>query len=791
MQSVDFDILERALERERKARKMAEKLLEDKSNELYQTARHLREANERLQALIDDQGPNAHGDFMNIIDPYVVMDLNSRVIKMNTSAKEFLGYDNTEEEVLLSNLVHPDYVEYTRESFQKLVAVGIIRNYSPVIFTRKHGARKVNINASVILDREGHPIAAQGVLRDITREEEIKQMLDEQRRQQDIIVENSPVGILLLDHDRIIKANRTFLQLTGYAFSEVKDRALEDLSIPEELPWYQRFIELRQSDSEDATQPPLLLKFTRKDGGDFYGKTRINEVRNAQGEILFKVAMIEDISSDLLADEKLRASEDRMRTLVLNLQTGILVEDENQQVTLANERYCEILGMADNPQSLVGISGEDLRRQQKDIFKDEEIVDNRLKYILQKKEVVLSDELHLRDGRILERDYIPIFNDGKYMGHLWSFNDVTLRNNYRVNLENQKAKYSSIIANMNLGLIEVGLDDRVIMVNQSFCQMSGYSRQELMGNPLDDFIRFDVSKTEQVDSHSDFISDEGFQSSEILVKTKDGSERDWFVSGAPNYGHTGKYSGYILVTLDITEQKELQNQKEKLVRELEESNKGLEEYAHIVSHDLKSPLRSVSALSTWLYDDYKDQLDESAHYNLKMMQEKIEGMDRLIDGILKYSTVNSSSLDQTEFDVAEVLKEISEIIYVPDHVQVRIVRNMPVIRADRTKIHQVFQNLIGNAVVNIDKKQGFVDIGFEDRNTHWMFSVSDNGVGIPKEYHQKIFEIFQSIGNRDRSTGIGLSIIKKIVDRYRGEVWLESEVGKGTTFYFTLKKELD
>lgn len=790
MQSVDYEILERALQRERKARKQAEKLLEEKANELYQTARHLRETNEKLQVLMDEQGPDSLGDFMSIIDPYVVMDLNSRVLKMNTSAKEFLGYDQTEEEVILSDLVHPDYMEYTRESFQNLMKVGIIKNYNPIIRTRTYGERSVNINASVILDREGNPIAAQGVLRDVTREREIKQLLDQQRREQDIIVENSPLGILLLDQEQIIKANRTFIKLTGFDVNDIRGHCLDDFSDSEEITWYEMDLKPDTSPLKAHNRVTEVRRFHRKDGRDFLGKTSISEVRDASGALLYKVAVIEDITSGLLADNKLRVSEERMVSLIRNLQTGILVEDENQQITLANDKYCELLGLEVLPESLHGLSGETLREQQRDTYRDADIVDNRLRYILQKRELVLSDELILKDGRSLERDYIPIYSGDTYMGHLWSYNDVTLRNNYRKNLEVQKAKYSSIIAHMNLGLVEVSLSDTVIMVNQSFCQMSGYSSQELVGRKLDEFLQFDLNNSEPSDYQKQFITDDGFQSSEIHVSRKGGEKRTWFISGAPNYGETGKYSGYILVTLDITELKELQIQKEKLLRELEDSNRGLEEYAHIVSHDLKSPLRSVSALSTWLYDDYKDQLDENGQYNLKMMQEKIEGMDRLIDGILKYSTVNSTALDQTEFDVTEVIREISEIIFIPDHVRVRIVSNLPVIRADRTKIYQVFQNLIGNAVVNIEKPQGFVDIGFEDQGTHWQFSVADNGVGIPGEYHEKIFEIFQSIGSRDRSTGIGLSIIKKIVDRYRGKVWLESEVGVGTTFYFTLKKDL-
>ena len=171
-----------------------------------------------------------------------------------------------------------------------------------------------------------------------------------------------------------------------------------------------------------------------------------------------------------------------------------------------------------------------------------------------------------------------------------------------------------------------------------------------------------------------------------------------------------------------------------------------------------------------------------------MMQEKVEGMDKLIDGILKYSGINTETLDTACIDLNQVVQDIREIIFIPAHVNVIIMNTLPTIEADATKMHQLFQNLISNAVINIDKEEGIVTIDVKENETHWEFSVQDNGVGIPKEYHNKIFKIFQSIGSKERSTGIGLSIVKKIIDLYEGEIWLESKVGEGTTFYFTIKK---
>ncbi|NQZ45187.1 MAG: PAS domain S-box protein [Flavobacteriaceae bacterium] len=782
----EIELLQRALAREKKARQAAERLLESKSKELYDASLHLKEANGRLESLLTKKGSRIDGAFVNIIDPYVVMDMTTRVVNMNASAKEFLGYDNTKEELVLSNLVHEDYLEYTAESFKTLLQIGVLKNYLAKISTKNHGERYVNINASLIYNESGSPIAAQGVIRDVTREIEIKQLLEDQKQQQDIIVENSSLGILLIVKDNIVKANKTFIELLGYSEHELNKLTIDDLSTIEDVSMYQDLIE--ENERGEADKFALVRKFQKKSGETLYGKTSVSTVRNKKGEIDYKVAMIEDITSDKISEEKLKASEERLATLISNLQTGVLLEDDNRKIVLTNQKFCDLFHIPIQPQKLKGINCEKQLEKYKKLFENPDHLIKRIDHVLRKKELVLSDELELADGRTFERDYIPLFVDDVYKGHLWTYNDVTFRKNYRRNLEIQKEKYSSIIDNMNLGLVEINANKEILMVNNRYAEMIDIAAERLVGRNVVEVMNLNEDSTSRIKNQFERRSKGESDSYEVEVVLRNGKTKHWLISAAPRYDDTGRFIGSIGVHLDITDQKLLELQKQKLLNELEASNKGLQEYAHVVSHDLKSPLRSVSALATWLYDDYKDKLDENGRYNLQMMLEKVEGMDKLIDGILKYSTVNSDTLDHTDVDVNQVIKEIEEIIYMPDHVSIKVVNQLPIIQADKTKIHQLFQNFLSNAVVNIDKIVGLVEIASEETKNHWQFSIKDNGVGIPKEYHEKIFKIFQSIGNNERSTGIGLSIVKKIIDRYEGKVWLESEIGIGTTFFFTIKK---
>ncbi|MEP1983007.1 MAG: PAS domain-containing protein [Maribacter dokdonensis] len=170
MDSKEVVLLKKALERQKRARQQAEKILEEKSHELYEVASHLRESNAKLENLLSEKTSELDGVFINIIDPYVVMDLSFNVVSMNLSAKNFLGYDNNIEEVNLWKMVHKDYMEYTIESFSSLKEVGKLKNYRAKILVKDNVEKWVEINASLVFNKEKQPVAAQGIVRDITQE---------------------------------------------------------------------------------------------------------------------------------------------------------------------------------------------------------------------------------------------------------------------------------------------------------------------------------------------------------------------------------------------------------------------------------------------------------------------------------------------------------------------------------------------------------------------------------------------------------------------------------------------
>lgn len=243
---------------------------------------------------------------------------------------------------------------------------------------------------------------------------------------------------------------------------------------------------------------------------------------------------------------------------------------------------------------------------------------------------------------------------------------------------------------------------------------------------------------------------------------------------------------------EIQEKEKIRLEQAKTLGKLEEINKELESFAYVTSHDLKAPLRGIATLSDWIYGDYGDQLDEEGRVKLKLLKERVERMNDLIEGILQYSRVGRTEETPQRTDLGQVVTDLISILSPPESIEVKVVNELPFVFANTTQLTQVYENLISNAIKYMDKKEGMIEIGTEQKMNEFVFYVKDNGPGIPSKYHQKIFEMFQTL-NKDKkidSTGIGLAVARKIVNKMGGKLWVESENGQGSTFRFTLPKTI-
>jgi signal transduction histidine kinase len=244
------------------------------------------------------------------------------------------------------------------------------------------------------------------------------------------------------------------------------------------------------------------------------------------------------------------------------------------------------------------------------------------------------------------------------------------------------------------------------------------------------------------------------------------------------------------LTAEIGEREKAERIQAQLLKELESVNQELKDFAYIASHDLKAPLRAIKTLADWISADYADKLDQDGKEQLKLLRQRAERMHNLIDGILQYSRVGRVREKLVDVQLDKLLPEIIDILAPPAHIKIAVETELPTVKCEETRITQVFQNLLSNAVKYMDKPEGLIKVGCAGEGEFWKFSIADNGPGIERKHWERIFKIFQTLAPRDEfeSTGIGLTVVKKIVELYGGRIWLESEVGKGTTFLFTFPK---
>ncbi len=242
---------------------------------------------------------------------------------------------------------------------------------------------------------------------------------------------------------------------------------------------------------------------------------------------------------------------------------------------------------------------------------------------------------------------------------------------------------------------------------------------------------------------------------------------------------------------EVAVRKRAEQRQTQLLEELEKVNQELKDFAYVVSHDLKAPLRGIKTLADWITTDYVDKLDDDGKEQMHLLTSRVDRMHNLIDGVLQYSRVGRVEEEKVMVNLNERIPEVIDLIAPPEDITVTIENELPTIECEQTRIMQVFQNLLSNAVKYIDKPQGQINIGCIEENGFWKFSVADNGPGIEERHFEKIFQMFQTLSPRDEfeSTGVGLTLVKKIVEMYGGRIYIVSEIGKGSTFYFTLPKQ--
>ena len=353
-------------------------------------------------------------------------------------------------------------------------------------------------------------------------------------------------------------------------------------------------------------------------------------------------------------------------------------------------------------------------------------------------------------------------------------------------IQNERDFTNNIISSITDLIVVMNVDQRIILINEAGVRLLGFSHsEEILGKHINEFFE------DPLFNNMDVREERYIENAERYILTRERKEIPVLFSTSILRDKQGTTAGIIGIAKDITDKHKSEEKAKEYMINLEKMNKELDQFAYVVSHDLKAPLRAIANLSQWIEEDLGPSIPEDIKKNMDTLRGRVHRMEALINGILSYSRSTRPKVEITSIDLEQLLKDIIAGLVVPAKFSVTIAHTMPVIHNNKVWIEQIFTNLISNAIKHNDKIEGKVEISYKDGGGYHQFAVTDNGPGIAEEYHEKVFTIFQTLEARDKveNTGVGLSIVKKIIEEQKGKIWIESQVGHGTSFVFHLPKQ--
>ena len=517
------------------------------------------------------------------------------------------------------------------------------------------------------------------------------------------------------------------------------------------------------------------------------------------------VAIFGDVTERKQAEEVLRRDRDELEVLVAE-RTGQLRESELRYRLLAentsdwvywvgpDERFvyvspsCEAL-TGYGPGEFLVDPGLLVRLVHKD--DRQEFLRHWCDPVAESGEEGLEFRLVRRDGEVRWISHVCSVMrspEGELLGRRASNVDITDRKLVEEELHTSNELLRRVIDAAPGGIAVTGTEGGVLFWSSGAEELTGWPAQEAVGglNPM-----VPESQREQYGSYLDLLGrGDVLQDVELVRQCKDGRLLVVSLSAAPLRNAQGEIAGAVAVFVDVTDRKRAEEELQHTLAALKASNQELEQFANIASHDLQEPLRMVMSYAQLLGDEYGDILPAEAHHYLDYAIEGTDRMHHLVRDLLAYSRVGSAPLDQgtvsSEDALVQALEDLQTSIE-ETGAQIHW-RELPTVRADGAQLTRLWMNLVGNALKFHGTEPPRVQISAERAGAQWRFAVRDNGIGLEPQYAERIFGIFQRLYTREQypGTGVGLAICKRMVERHGGRIWVDSVLGGGANFYFTL-----
>ncbi|MES2730577.1 MAG: PAS domain S-box protein [Bacteroidota bacterium] len=582
-----------------------------------------------------------------------------------------------------------------------------------------------------------------------------------------------PIFVKDIKH-RLILVNDSFCHFTGLSRENILNKTDYDLYSKEEADSFCKYDQIVfQSEqthvNEETQNDPKGIPRTVITKKTFF----MNELNES-----FLVGSMTDITERKKAEVALIAKEKYFRSLIQYSTDIISVLEADGKARYQSPSFYQALGLSES---------DTIGRLIFDFIHPEDVphVLDVFSQLLQQPGVPLIVEYRFckanGDWGVLESVATNWLDDEAVVGIVVNSRDVTERKKVEAEILDKSQVLHGIISNMPVAIFKTDSQGIFTQTLGTVVERMGMTEAKLIGTNL-----LQVCPQSAEDIKKGFA--EGFAT---FVATTFANGKEWFLDTCV-FEDKANAGGLIGFALDISGNKISERKLQEYAIDLEKINKELDQFAYIVSHDLKAPLRAIANLSQWIEEDLGGNLSEDVKGNLELLRSRVSRMQALISGILDYSKVNRTKITFEEVNVDALLKDIINILGLPCTHPITVQTVLPCIITNGIRLEQVFSNLISNAVKYHDKPSGNIRISYLDTPEFHQFSIADDGPGIALEYHDKIFVIFQTLQARDKveSTGVGLAIVKKIIEDQGGKIWIESEPGQGSTFIFTLPKQI-
>lgn len=600
-----------------------------------------------------------------------------------------------------------------------------------------------------------------------------------------------------LNHEGVfLKIKGDFKKILGYELNELLGENYVDL-IPEEyreeiVGFYLDSINNLQKDS--FREIPLLAK-----NGEtiWLGQTVRLIIEN--GHFVKAVVVARDVSEQRKIRENHEIERLRLNVLINNMPQAILLEDEQRRIIKVNKEFCNLFSIPAEPNSLIGVDCSTSARESKHLFENSDDFERQIDRVLKNKKLETHHFLKMLNGKVLLRDFIPIKKQGHYLGHMWMYHDMTVMEQKDFLLAQSEIKYSKILENLELGILEVDSDENITRVFPKFEELSGYSAQELVGKNAQEVFFNDEVKVD-ADAINELRLLNKASAYETTIATKTGQIKNVLISGAPILNGIGDVTGSLGIHFDITEMKNLEKYLRKAKDEAEAAKKSEQIFTARMSHEVKTPLTALQGTLALMENEITD---ERLLGLVNSAGEAAKHLRSLVDDILEISRLKAAKFKPKfeRFELKPFLKSLMAnfkilanekgldlvFIYEPETINTIVL--------DKKMLYQIVTNLLSNAIKFT--QNGFVGLNvtskLKGKNKHLLIiDVFDSGIGIDDDDKELIFGNYgrsNKIENEFDGAGLGLGIVKGFTQLLKGNVSVTSEIGNGSCF--TLRFDLD